>query len=79
MENSKIVIIPSTSGIQVSLEFQLLSDHVKYRENLKLPDRPLDLNTVYNATLVSLLTEDDPILCPTVKALQNKDETVRAK
>ena len=83
MENSKIVIIPSTSGIQVSLEFLLLSVHVKlvnkYRENLKLPDRPLDLNTVYNAALVALLTEDDPISCPTLKALQNKEETVKAK
>ena len=83
MENSKIVIFPSTSGIQVFLEFLLLSDHVKlvneYRESLKLPDRHLDLNTLYSATLVALLREDDPILCPIVKALQNKEETIKAK
>ena len=78
-ENSKIVIFPSTSGIQVSLEFLLLSDHVKYRQNLKLPDRSLDLNTLYNATLVALLTKGDPILSPIVKALQNKEETIKAK
>ena len=50
----------------------------KYRENLKLPDRPLDLNTLFNAKLVALLTEDDPMLSPIVKALQNKTETINA-
>ena len=46
MDDKKIVINPSTSGIQIFLDFPLLSDHVnivnKYRENLKLPQRPLD-------------------------------------
>ena len=79
MENCKIVIFPSVSGIQVSLEFLLLSDHVKYRQILKLPDRSLDLNTLFNATLVALLTKGDPILSPIVKALQNKEETIKAK
>ena len=83
MKNSKIVIIPSISRIQVFLEFPLLSDHVKlgkkYRKNLKLPDRPLDLITLYNATLVALLTENDPILCHIVKELKNKEETIKSK
>ena len=83
MKNSKIVTIPSTSGNQVFLEFLLLSDHVKlgkkYRKNLKLPDCPLDLITLYNATLVALRTEDEPILCHIVKELQNKEETIKSK
>ena len=48
MNNKNIVINPTTSGISVDLDFQLLPDHAnlvkKYREKLKLPDRPLDLN-----------------------------------
>ena len=75
MNKKKIVINPSTSGISVGLDLLLLPDHAnlvkKYRENLKLPDRPLDLNILFNAKLVALLTEDDPMLSPIVKALQN--------
>ena len=82
MNNKNIVINPTTSGISVDLDFQLLSDHAnlvkKYRENLKLPDRPLDLNILFNAKLVALLTEDDPMLSPIVKALQNKVEKINA-
>ena len=81
MENSKIVINPSTSGLQVSSEFPLLPDHVKlvknYRKN-RLLDRPLDLNRKFSARLVALLTEDDSMLSPIVKALQNKEETINA-
>ena len=43
---------------------------------MKLPERPMDLNTVFNAKLVALVTEDDPMLSPIVKALQNKVETI---
>ena len=50
----------------------------KYRENLKLPGRPLDLNTLFNAKLVGLLTEDDEMLNPIVKALQNKVKSINA-
>ena len=50
----------------------------KYRENLKLPDPQLDLNILFNAKLVALLTEDDPMLSPIVKALQNKLEAINA-
>ena len=53
MENTKIVINPSNPSNEVSLEFTLISDHEKilskYREKLKVQDRPLDLNTLYNA------------------------------
>ena len=82
MNNKNIVINPSTSGISVDLDYPLLPDHSnlvkKYRENLKLPDRPLDLNILFNAKLVALLTEDDPMLNPIVKALQNKVEKINA-
>ena len=82
MNNNNIVINPTTSGISVDLEFKLLPNHInlvkKYRENLKLPDRPLDLNILFNAKLVALLTEDDPMLIPIVKALQNKVEKINA-
>ena len=63
MDNKKIVINLSTSGISISLDFPLLKTQVnlvyKYRETLKLPERPLELNTLFNAKLVALLTEDD--------------------
>ena len=76
------VINSSTSSISLAFDFLLLPDHAnlvkKYRENLKLPDRPLDLNILFNAKLVALLTEDDPMLNPIVKALQNKVETIIA-
>ena len=76
MSNNQIVVNPSTSGIQVRNDLQISSEHIKlatkYRENLKLPERLLDLNTLFNAKLVALLTEDAEILNPIVKALQNK-------
>ena len=82
MNHKNIVINPTTSGISVDLDYPLLPDHAnlvkKYRENLKLPDRPLDLNILFNAKLVALLTEDDPMLNPIVKALQNKVEKINA-
>ena len=82
MNHKNIVINPSTSGISVDLDLSLLPDHTnlvkKYRENLKLPDRPLDLNIPFNAKLVALLTEDDPMLNPMVEALQNKVEKINA-
>ena len=82
MNNKNIVINPSTSGISVDLDLPLLPDHAnlvkKYRENLKLPDRPLNLNILFNAKLVALLTEDDPMLNPIVDALQKKVEKINA-
>ena len=82
MVNNKIVINQSTSGISISLDFPLLKDDQnlvnKFHENLKLPDRPLDLNTLFKAKLVALLTEDDPMLSLIVEALQNKVETINA-
>ena len=82
MNHKNIVINPSASGISVDLDLSLLLDHVnlvkKYRENLKLPDRPLDLNILFNTKLVARLTEDDPMLNPIVKALQNKVEKINA-
>ena len=83
MNHKSIVIInPSTFGISVDLDLPLLPDHAnlvkKFRENLKLPDRPLDLNIIFNAKLVALLTEDDQMLNPIVKALQNKVEKMNA-
>ena len=82
MNHKNIVINLSTSGISVGLDLPLLSDHANlvknYRENLKLPDRLLDLNVLFNAKLIALLPEDDPILNPIVKALQNKVEKINA-
>ena len=82
MNNKNIVINPSTSRISVDLDYLLLLDHAnlvkKYRKNLKLPDRPLDLDILFNAKLVALLTKDDPMLNPIVKALQNKVEKTNA-
>ena len=92
MNNKNIVINPTTSGyldfhyliplLSLALDFPLLPDHAnlvkKYRENLKLAERPLDLNILFNAKLVALLTEDDPMLSPIVKALQNKVDTINA-
>ena len=80
--NNQIVVNPSTSGIQVSIDFQISPEHkklvTKLRENLKLPERPLDLNTLFNAKLVALLTEDDEMLNPIVEALQEKVENINA-
>ena len=74
MNNKNIVINHSTSGISADLDLSLLPDHAnlfkKYRENLKLPE--------FNVKLVALLTEDDPMLNPIVKALQNKVEKINA-
>ena len=60
---SSLISNPSTSGIQVSIDFQISSEHkklvTKYRENLKLPEKLLDLN-------------------PFVKALQNKVKSINA-
>ena len=82
MSNNQIVVNPSTSGIQVSIEFQISSEHkklvTKFRENLKLLERPLDLNTLFNAKLVALLTDDDEMLNPIVKALQKKLKNINA-
>ena len=82
MSINQIVINPSTSGIQVTIEFPISSEHKKivskYRENLKLPERPLYLNLLFNAKLVALLTEEDPLLSPIVTALQNKVEKINA-
>ena len=82
MSNNQIVVNHSTSGIQVSIDFQISSEHkklvTKYRENLKLPEKPLDLSTLFNAKLVALLTEDDEVLNPIVKALQNKVKSINA-
>ena len=82
MNHKNIVINPSISGISLALDFPLLPDHAnlvkKYRENLKLPNRPLGLNILFNAKLVALLTEDDPMLNPIVKALENSVETINA-
>ena len=45
---------------------------------MKLPEHPLELNTLFNAKLVALLSEHDPMLNSIVKALQTKVETVNA-
>ena len=78
MDKKKIIINPSTSGISLSLDLPLLKDHAnlvnKYLENLKLLELPLDLITLFNAKLVALLTDDDPILSSIVEALQIKVE-----
>ena len=83
MSTNQIVINPSTSGIQVTIDYQISSEHkklvTKYRENLKLPEKPLDLNSLFKAKLVvTLLTEDDEMLSPLVTALQNKIERINA-
>ena len=62
MSINQIVVNPSTSGIQVSIDFQISSEHKKL-----VPERPLDLKTLFNAKLVALLTEDDEMLNPFVK------------
>ena len=43
-----------------------------------MPDQPLDLNILFIAKLVALLTEDDPMLNPIVEALQNKVKKINA-
>ena len=82
MSNNQTVVNPPTSGIQVSIDFQIFSEHkklvAKFRKNLKLPERPWDLNTLFNAKLVALLTEDDEMLNPIVKALQKKVKNINA-
>ena len=50
----------------------------KYREKIKLSENPLDFNSLFNAKLVALLTEDDEMLSPIVRALQNKVEMINA-
>ena len=82
MSNSQIASIPFTSDIQVTVEFLTLSELEKlvnkYREKLKLPERPLDFNTLFNAKLVALLTEEDPTLSPIEKTLQSKIDKTNA-
>ena len=82
MSNNQIVVNPSTSGIQVTIDFQISSEHkklrTKYQENIKFPEKPLDLNALFNAKLVALLTEDDERLNTIVKALQNKVKSINA-
>ena len=82
MSNNQIVINPSTSSIQVTLDFQISSENeklvTKYREKLKMSERPLDLNSLFNAKLFALLTEVDSILSPIVTALQKKVERIIA-
>ena len=76
MSNNQIIVNPFTSGIQVLIDFQISSEHkklvTKFRENLKLTERPLDLNTLFNAKLVALLTEDDEMLNPIVEGFTEK-------
>ena len=82
MSNNQIVINPSTSGLQVTIDFPISSEHkklvFKFREILKSPEQPLELNSLFNAKLVALLTEEDLMLGPFVSALQNKVETINA-
>ena len=82
MSKNQMVINPSTSGIQIKVEFPILSEHkklvTKNRDNLKLPEHPLDLNTLVISKLIALLTEEDPMLNLIVKALQNKVDKVNA-
>ena len=56
MLNNQIVIIPPTSGIQVKVEFPILSKRenlvTNYRESLKLSERPLDVNSLFNSKLL---------------------------
>ena len=50
----------------------------KNRDNLKLPEHPLDLNTLVISKLVALLTKEDPMLNLIIKFLQNKVDKVNA-
>ena len=76
MSNNQILVNPSTSGIQVTIDFQFSSEHkklvTKYREKLKLTKRSLDFGTLVNAKLVALLEKDDEMLNPIVKASRTK-------
>ena len=82
MSNNQIVIDPSTSSIQVTVEFPISSEHenlvTKYRAYLKLTEQPLELNTLFKAKLVALLTTEDPMLSPINKDLQNKVDKTNA-
>ena len=82
MSNNQIVINPSTSGNQVTVEFPILSEYeklvTKYRENLKLPEQTWVQSSLFNARLVVLLTEEDPMLSPIFDALQKKVEKLNA-
>ena len=54
------------------------SDHSslekKYRESLKMQEKPLELNNFFNSKMVNLLTEEDSILYPIFKALEDNRE-----
>ena len=82
MSDNQIVIDPSTSSIQVTVEFPISSEHeklvTKYRAYLKLTERPLELNTLFKAKLVALLTTEDSMLSPINKVLQNKVDKTNA-
>ena len=45
---------------------------------MKFPERPLDLDILFNVNLVALLSEKDPMLSPSVRALPNKLESINA-
>ena len=74
MSNTQIVTSPSTSGVQVSVEFPILSENEKLvnknRENFNV------LWTLFNAELVALLIEKDPMLSLIVKALQDNVDII---
>ena len=57
MSKDQIVINPSTSRNQVTVEFPILSEYeklvTKYRENFKLPEGPWVLNSLFSARLVA--------------------------
>ena len=42
------------------------------RETMKMPDKPLDITSLYNKKFLFFLTEEDQMLLPTVSAFQAK-------
>ena len=82
MSNKLVAINPSSSGIQASVEFLFLSEHKKLvnknREIPKLHGCSLHLNTLFNAKLLALSAEHDPMLSFIVKTLQDKVDRINA-
>ena len=75
--DSQFVVNPNPSGVHVSLivenpDSKQITLARKYRESLKLSEKPLKINSLFNTKILALLTEEVILLKPLVRALEAK-------
>ena len=70
---SGIVTTPSSSGINEIFALETMSsDQKKYRDSLKLPGKPLELNSFFKWKIIAWLIEEGSFLYPMNKTLEEK-------